>query len=152
VTRGRSVGAAALLAAGVVVVDQATKALVRANIPRGGSESVVLGIELVNARNRGIAFGLFAGGGTLLALLATLALGAVLTYLILHADRPRAWLATGLLAGGAAGNLIDRAREGAVTDFIDFPFWPTFNVADIAVTLGVLALLFVVDAPRARDG
>ena len=64
-----------------------------------------------------------------------------------HRDRPLVWLPTGLLIGGAAGNLIDRAREGAVTDFIDCPLWPAFNVADMAITFGVLTLLYVLEGP-----
>jgi signal peptidase II len=60
------------------------------------------------------------------------------------------WLPTGLLIGGAAGNLLDRVREGAVTDFIDFPAWPAFNVADMAITFGVLTLLYVLEGPPRR--
>jgi signal peptidase II len=60
------------------------------------------------------------------------------------------WLPTGLLLGGAAGNLIDRVRDGAVTDFIKLPHWPAFNVADIAITVGVLALLYVLEGPPRR--
>ena len=60
------------------------------------------------------------------------------------------WLPTGLLIGGAAGNLIDRAREGAVTDFVDLPLWPAFNVADAAITIGVLTLLYVLEGPPSR--
>ena len=58
------------------------------------------------------------------------------------------WLPTGLLVGGAAGNLIDRIRLGAVTDFIKLPHWPAFNVADIAVTVGVVTLLWVLEKKR----
>ena len=63
-----------------------------------------------------------------------------------HADEPLLWLPTGLLLGGALGNLIDRVRGGAVTDFIKLPLWPPFNVADMAITFGVLALLYVLEA------
>ena len=59
------------------------------------------------------------------------ALGALLVFFVTHADRPLVWLPTGLLLGGAVGNLIDRLRDGAVTDFIELPAWPAFNVADI---------------------
>jgi signal peptidase II len=152
VTRGRSVGAAALVAAGVVVADQATKALVRASIARGEPVEVFGGLRLINGRNSGVAFGLFSDGGAIVAVLAGLALLAVLAFFVVHADRPLAWLAVGLLAGGAAGNVVDRVREGAVTDFIDFSFWPAFNVADIAVTSGVLLLLWVAERSPARDG
>jgi signal peptidase II len=60
-------------------------------------------------------------------------------------------LPTGLLVGGALGNLIDRLVHGAVTDFVKLPLWPAFNVADMAITFGVLALLWVLEGPRRRD-
>ena len=138
---------AALVAAGTTAADQAVKALVRTTIERGGEVDLFLGIQLVNVRNRGIAFGLFADGGVVLVLFALAALAALLVFFARHRDRPLVWLPTGLLIGGATGNLIDRTAEGAVTDFIDFPFWPAFNVADIAITFGVLALLYVLEGP-----
>jgi signal peptidase II len=140
-------GRAALVAAGTVVADQAVKALVRSTIDRGDAVDLILGIQLVNVRNRGIAFGLFSGGGVLLVLFAVGALAALLLFFARHRDRPLVWLPTGLLIGGATGNLIDRTREGAVTDFIDLPLWPAFNVADIAITFGVLSLLYVLEGP-----
>ena len=76
----------------------------------------------------------------------------LLGFFFAHAERPLAWLPTGLLLGGAIGNLIDRVREGAVTDFVKFTAWPAFNVADIAITLGVVALLYVLEGPpRTRE-
>ena len=65
-------------------------------------------------------------------------------------DRRLVWLPTGLLIGGATGNLLDRVREGSVTDFVDLPLWPAFNVADMAITVGVLALLYVLEGPPSR--
>jgi signal peptidase II len=140
-------GRAALVAAGTVVADQAVKALVRTSIEHGDAVDLILGIQLVNVRNRGIAFGMFSGGGVLLVLFALAALVALLVFFARHRDRPLVWLPTGLLIGGATGNLLDRAREGGVTDFIDLPAWPAFNIADIAITLGVLSLLFVLEGP-----
>ena len=83
-------------------------------------------------------------------MVAALALAALLVFFATHLARPLVWLPTGLLIGGAAGNLIDRAREGAVTDFVDLPLWPAFNVADAAITIGVLALLYVLEGPPSR--
>jgi len=81
------------------------------------------------------------------------ALCALLAYFARHAGTRLAWVPTGLLLGGALGNGIDRVRDGAVTDFIDFALWPAFNVADSAITLGVIALLVVVELDaRARPG
>jgi signal peptidase II len=65
-------------------------------------------------------------------------------------SRRGAWLPAGLLLGGALGNIIDRVVEGSVTDFIKFPHWPQFNVADIAVTFGVISLIFVLDEKNDR--
>ena len=141
---------AAALAAGVLAADQATKAIVRGSIGRGERVDVLLGIDLVNTRNTGVAFGFLSGGGTLVAILAALALVALLAFFATHMDRRLVWLPTGLLIGGAAGNLIDRAREGSVTDFVDLPLWPAFNLADAAITIGVLALLYVLEGPPSR--
>jgi signal peptidase II len=143
-------GRAALVAVATVAADQAVKALVRSTIERGDAVDLVLGIHIVNVRNRGIAFGTFSGGGVLLVLFALAALAALLVFFARHRERPLVWLPTGLLIGGAAGNLIDRAREGAVTDFIDLPAWPAFNVADMAITFGVLTLLYVLEGPPRR--
>jgi signal peptidase II len=138
---------AALVAVGVVAADQAVKALVRSTIDRGDEVDLILGIQLVNVRNRGIAFGMFSDGGVLLVLFALAALVALLVFFARHRDRPLVWLPTGLLIGGALGNLIDRTVEGAVTDFVDLPLWPAFNLADVAITFGVLSLLYVLEGP-----
>ena len=138
---------AALVAAVTVAADQAVKALVRSTIDRGDAVDLILGIKLVNVRNSGIAFGIFSGGGVVLVVFALAALTALLIFFVRHQDRPLVWLPTGLLIGGAAGNLIDRVREGSVTDFIDLPAWPAFNVADMAITFGVLTLLYVLEGP-----
>jgi signal peptidase II len=143
---------AALVAATTVAADQAVKALVRSTIERGDEVDLFLGIQLVNVRNSGIAFGLFSDGGVLLVLFAVAALAALLVFFSRHRDRPLVWLPTGLLIGGATGNLIDRTREGGVTDFIDLPWWPAFNIADIAITFGVLALLYVLEGPPRHGG
>ena len=75
-------------------------------------------------------------------------LPVLLAFFLTHLRRRLIWLPTGLLLGGAAGNLIDRVRLGAVTDFVKFPFWPAFNVADIAVTFGVLSLIYVLERTK----
>jgi signal peptidase II len=150
VPRGRAWLRAGLMFAAVVVLDQATKAIVRSSIPRGSSEKFFLGINFVNTRNTGVAFGLLSGGGAVVVVIIAVALVALAAYFATHADKPLLWLPTGLLLGGAVGNLLDRLRGDAVTDFIDLPLWPPFNVADMAITFGVLSLLYVLEAPRAR--
>ena len=144
--RGAVVRAVAV-AIGVLAADQATKAIVRSSIGRAERVHVLPGLDLVNTRNTGVAFGFFSDGGAIVAVVAALALGALLVFFATHLARPLVWLPTGLLVGGAAGNLIDRVREGAVTDFVDLPLWPAFNVADAAITIGVLALLYVLEGP-----
>jgi signal peptidase II len=147
--------AAALATAGVVVVvDQATKQLAISGIERGEQVDVFLGLELTNARNTGVAFGALEGGGLVVAILIGLSLALLLAYFAFHREKPWLWLPVGLLLGGALGNLADRARIGAVIDWIDPVAWPAFNVADACIVVGVLALLYVVEGRdrRARSG
>ena len=146
---------AAAVAGLVVGVDQGTKALARAGLERGEEDPIFPALKLVNVRNTGIAFGFLEDGGALLVVGAALALVALVAFFATHAGRPLVWLPTGLLLGGAIGNLIDRAREGSVTDFVKFPHFPAFNVADMAITFGVIALIYVLEGPprrRAADG
>ena len=124
----------------VVLVDQVTKAIVVSSLAVGQRRSLVLGFDLTNTANRGLAFGIGHGQGFLLAV-AIVALALVLVWFATDPGRPDLWLAVGLLAGGALGNLADRVRADAVTDFIDFPLWPAFNLADVAITLGALGLV-----------
>jgi signal peptidase II len=145
VTPQRAWGRAGLVVAGVLLVDQVTKRLVQSGIAEGEHNGVFPGVELVHVRNRGVAFGAFAGGGTVVAVVIGVALVALVAWFTRHARKDLAWLPTGLLLGGAVGNIFDRVRDGAVTDFVKFPAWPAFNVADIAITFGVLSLLYVLE-------
>ena len=144
---GQSALRAAAVAAAVVAADQATKTVVRATVEFGSRDGVFPGVELVHVRNRGVAFGLFADGGALLVAVGVISVLGLLAFFAIHSRRPLVWLPTGLLLGGAAGNLIDRLERGYVTDFIDIPAWPAFNVADICITFGVLSLLYVLEGP-----
>jgi len=139
---------AALVMVAVIALDQGTKALVRANVAIGDRDGVFPGVEIVHVRNEGVAFSRFSGGGTVVAVIVGAALLALLAYFVTHLDKPLVWLPTGMLLGGALGNVIDRVRDGAVTDFIKLPGWPAFNVADISITLGVVVLLYVTERPR----
>ena len=141
-------GAAAALATTglVVVVDQATKQWATSQIERGEEVEIFLGLDLTNARNTGVAFGAFEGGGAIVAVLIALSLTLLLGYFLLNRERPWLWLPVGLLLGGALGNLADRARTGAVIDFIDPVAWPAFNVADSCIVIGVGVLLYVLEA------
>ena len=97
-------------------------------------------VGLTLSHNSGVAFGLASGGGTRLVLVTALALGVVGYLFSRDPTRPGMWVAAGLLAGGALGNLADRIRADAVTDYIADRQLAAFNLADVAVTAGVLLL------------
>jgi signal peptidase II len=136
------------VAAAVIIVDRIAKHLVVKGIDEGDVHKFLPGVQLVHVRNSGVAFGFFSGGGALVLILTLAALTALVVYFVIRPSRPLLWLPTGLLIGGALGNLVDRISSGSVTDFIKLPFWPAFNVADMAITFGVLALLYVLEGPR----
>jgi signal peptidase II len=140
-----------LVLALVVFIDQVTKALVRNGIEVGEEDSILPAVTLVHVRNTGVAFGAFSGGGIVVVVLVAAALSALLYYFVTHIDKPLIWLPTGMLLGGSIGNIIDRVRDGAVTDFVKLPAWPAFNVADISITFGVLVLLWVVEQQGGAD-
>jgi signal peptidase II len=134
---------AGALCLAVLAADQAAKAAVEAHLVPGERIHVAGPLHLTLSHNTGIAFGLAGGTGAGLVLVTLAALGVV-AYLFSRAPtRPGMWVAAGLLAGGALGNLADRVRADAVTDFIEIGPWPPFNLADVAVTAGVLLIAFV---------
>jgi signal peptidase II len=135
----------------VLAVDQLTKLLVRDGIAQGEEDPILPALKLVHVRNEGVAFGIDAGGATLVIVLIALALLGLVLYFARHTARPLIWLPVGLLLGGALGNIADRIRDGAVTDFLKIPAWPAFNVADIAITVGVIALVYVLERRDERD-
>ena len=149
-TRGRAWGRAGLVLVAVLVLDQLTKALVRSSIDPGERRDALPLLDLVHVRNDGVAFGVLGGGQALVVIAVAGAMTGLLAFFAFNAHRPYAWLPTGLLLGGALGNIIDRVRDGAVTDFLKLPHWPAFNVADIAITAGVVTLIFTLDAGRRR--
>jgi signal peptidase II len=146
--RRRAFALAALTLVAVAVLDQATKALAVATLVPGDAVPVLFGIDLRLVRNTGVAFGVLAGAGDMpIVVITALAVGSVLAFFLVRADRPLLWLPVGMVLGGAAGNLVDRVRLGAVVDFIDPTFWPAFNLADIAIVVGVLGVLYVAEGP-----
>lgn len=150
--RGRTWARAGLLLAALVLVDQATKAVVKDRIAVGDENSVLPLVQLVHTKNRGVAFSALEGRTVVVYVVIGLAVLALLAYVARHAQRPGIWIPAGLLTGGALGNIIDRVRDGAVTDFIKLPAWPAFNVADMGITFGVLALLYVMERePGSKD-
>jgi len=131
---------AAALGLLVIALDQSAKAAIEAHLLAGEHVDVLGPLELTLAHNSGVAFGLASGGGIALVALTLAALGFVGVLFARDPGRPWMWVAVGLLAGGALGNLIDRVRADAVTDFIDVLSWPPFNLADVAIVLGVVVL------------
>ena len=133
------------IAAAVVILDQLTKALVRAWLSEG--ETWPEGFDLIrisHVENSGAAFGILQDGGPFL--IASSILGAVIVLIFLRAAPPGDRLyetALALVLGGAVGNLIDRLFRGTVTDFIDPTHYPSFNIADSSIVVGVIALAVI---------
>ena len=140
VSGGRAWRLAGALCGLVVVLDQAAKAAIEDSLVPGEQVDVLGPLSLTLAHNRGVAFGLASGGGLALVALTIAALIFVAVLFARDPARPGMWIAVGLLAGGAIGNLVDRVRAGAVTDYVDVLSWPPFNLADVAITFGVVVL------------
>jgi signal peptidase II len=134
---------AGALGLAVLAADQVAKAAIEARLVPGEQVDVLGPLGLTLSHNRGVAFGLAGGAGAPLVLVTLLALGVVGYLFARNPTRPGMWIAAGLLAGGAIGNLVDRVRAGEVTDYVDLPPWPAFNLADVAITAGVLLLVFL---------
>ena len=134
-----------------MAIDQGSKAIATSLVSRGDRVEVLPFLHIENVRNKGVAFGL---GGDISAVLIGATIVALIGLLVYLAARGRGgvlvWLPAALLIGGALGNLADRVRDGAVTDFIDLPLWPTFNLADLAIVVGVLLLLIDVERSEPR--
>lgn len=131
-----------VVAALVFVLDRVTKALVAAQIAYG-TEVPVVGrlVGITNVRNSGAAFGVApAGAGIFLIASIAVAIGLVV-YVARNPGTPWNDAVLGLILGGTAGNGYDRIVHGTVTDFINFHFWPVFNVADSAISIGVVLLI-----------
>lgn len=133
---------AGALCALVVALDQGAKALVESSLVTGQHVDLAGPLGLTLSHNRGVAFGLASGGGAALIAVTLGALALVGVLFARNPARPGMWVATGLLAGGAIGNLADRIRADAVTDYIDVDLlsWPPFNLADVSIAIGVLLL------------
>jgi signal peptidase II len=143
---------ATALAGIVVALDQATKQVVITHVRPSSPVDLVFGFHLANVRNKGVAFGLLAGGEGLVLALTLGALGLLIVYFAFDVRRPGLWAAVGLVVGGALANLADRVRVGFVIDFVDPPLWPAFNLADVAIVLGVVMLVLAHHSPSRTHG
>ncbi len=137
-----------LTALAVVSADQLSKLWVKSNLAVGESLPETGFFRLTHVHNTGAAFGLFQDQSFLLTVIAIIGIGFLL-FLGLFMYRRFQFLNTisgkislGLILGGTVGNLIDRLSAGYVTDFIDFSFWPAFNLADSAVVVGAILLAY----------
>ena len=135
---------ALLVVAGTAVIaDQLTKSIVTTRLPIGDAVASLGPFSIHHVQNTGIAFGLFADSTTAVIVLTAAAVTAMLVFFARQAQRhPLLPVALGLVIGGSVSNLVDRVRLGHVTDFLDFLYWPAFNLADTFIVVGV-ALLFV---------
>jgi signal peptidase II len=132
------------IASSIIAVDQFTKWLVRSNLALGetwpaNSDAFIRILHIVNT---GAAFGILQGQTTFLIITSMLGLAAILLYYVYPPmDHGLIRIALGMQLGGAGGNLIDRVLRGEVTDFIDVGTFPTFNVADAAITISIVAVI-----------
>jgi signal peptidase II len=158
-SRNARTGLGILAALVVLAADQASKYWVLnvLRLPEAGSVAILPGLNFTMVWNRGITFGLLSGEGplgTLLLAVIALVVVAALGIWLRRAETRLVAIALGAIAGGAVGNVIDRARFGAVVDFIHAHAWGwswyVFNVADAAIVCGVAALLF--DGVWSRGG
>ena len=135
---------------GVLLADHLVKLLVRGTMYCGQTITVIDGVfNITYVQNRGAAFSLFSGRGPMIMVITFIALCIAVWYMERHKEEH--WtllLALELIISGGAGNLIDRALMGLVTDMFDMHFWPVFNIADIAICLGcgfLVLYMFVFD-------
>jgi len=132
-----------LVALLVVALDQVSKFFISANMTLGESIPEEGFFRITYGTNEGGVFGLFANQAFLITLTAIVGVAAILVYSRYpQANRVLVRIALGLLLGGAVGNLIDRIRLGEVVDFIDVGAWPVFNLADSAVVVGVILIIY----------
>lgn len=129
----------------VIILDQLTKYFIKNNFQLNQSVPLIKNIlHLTYVSNTGSAFGLFKNFNSFFTLFSAIVIIVIFYYLKkIRQDETKIQFAVSLLLGGTIGNLIDRMLYGAVTDFIDFRIWPVFNVADSAVTVSVVILIFL---------
>lgn len=145
------------VAGAVFVLDQLTKSAVREWLAVGESwPSDDWLVKITHVTNSGAAFGILQNAGLFLTITAVIAIGAIIFYYLFPPlEHGLLRIAMALLLGGAAGNLVDRVRFGHVTDFVDFPRYPEFNVADSSIVIGLFVIavfFFFFDKPQQREG
>ncbi len=130
------------VALSAIAADQATKHVVVNQLALGERAHVIGPFSIHHLQNSGIAFGLFASATAVVIVLTAIAVGWMLVFFARSGARhPILPAALGLVIGGSVSNLADRVRLGHVTDFLDFRYWPAFNLADSFIVIGVAILL-----------
>jgi signal peptidase II len=146
--------ALAAIASAAVAADQLTKGIVSSALSLGEEVHVAGPLSLHHVQNSGIAFGLFARSTGFVIVLTALAVTWMLVFFARSGQRhPVLPVALGFVLGGSVANLLDRARLGHVTDFLDLGWWPAFNLADTFIVVGVgilFAALVGAEGPRRR--
>lgn len=131
-----------VVAGAAVLADQLTKWIVSGRLGLGDAVGVVGPFAIHHVHNTGIAFGLFSNSTSVVIALTVAAVGGMVVFFARAARRhPLLPVSLGLVIGGSVSNLVDRVRLGHVTDFLDFDYWPAFNLADTFIVVGV-GLLF----------
>lgn len=144
----RQNGLFSLAALLIIAADQVSKTWIRANLAIGESLFEIGLFRLTRVHNTGAAFGLFRDYSSVLTVVAMVGVAALLlyTFFIHHRfsvlDNTPGKFTLGLVLGGTVGNLIDRLLQGSVTDFIDIGIWPTFNIADSAIVVGITIFVY----------
>jgi signal peptidase II len=141
----------------VLIADQSVKIWIR-TYPEGVIISKAGFFRIIHIYNTGAAFGIFPDQKLPLIIVASVCIISLLIFIFLYSHKlpvlnnKLGMMALGLIFGGIAGNLIDRVRLGHVTDFIDVSFWPTFNIADSSLTIGVIMLIIILLLPEKTGG
>ena len=143
-----------VLTIAVIIFDQITKYVVRETIPLYDTLIEVGIFSIVHGQNTGSAFGLFAGFTNFLIIASLIGLGLILYFFVKQASANLfVRVSVGLIVGGAVGNLIDRIKGGFVVDFISVGWWPAFNVADSAISIGMTVMvLFMIFGNKIGGG
>jgi signal peptidase II len=132
-----------VIAVAVAATDQVLKFIITSTMNVGQSVPLLPFLSITYIKNTGAGFGVLQGQNFLFILVALVAIIAIVLSLEKILEKHHTTIFAALILGGAVGNLIDRLVLGAVTDFINFAFWPAFNVADASLTIGVLGLIWM---------
>ena len=131
---------------GLLIADQAVKHLVRTTMVQGQSIPIIENIfHITYIENPGAAFGILANQRMLFLILTAVIVGVMIyLYCSLSNKKSLTAISLGIVVSGAIGNFIDRFMQGTVTDFLDFRIWPIFNIADIAICVGLALICYFI--------